>query len=584
MSSVGEIRKYTDTDGDGKADKREVLFTGFGTRDTHGMYNSFTLMPDGWVYACHGFSTTAKVKGKDGHEVEMQLGQHLPLPARRLAHRSLHARAGEPVRHGRRSRGSTSTRPTATRSRSRNSSPARTTTASASRTTASAIAPHVTRHDHGSTALCGLDVVRRRPVPEGVSRLHVPRQRGHQPHQLRQDRVEGRDAGGEGAAGFPGRARTRGSARRTSSSARTARCTSRTFTTRSSATTKSICSTRGRDKDRGRIWRIVWKGKEGKAPVAKFHRDDFTKATDAELIDDLFHPNLTVRFLAGHQLRLRSVEGKNPRDNVLLAKLETQPDRAASVLGWVAFIAQAGKDPPDLEAYELFVKYAKEPMNKVKPEWLTGHLVRALSSRANWGEGERKLLLDIFKSFDSIHQKRACIEAVIAHPHKYFVQPVLEVLHRCDPADTHLRFAARIALRNCLRDADAWPPYTDVLKLREGFDPVYAEMAIAIPNQKATEYLGSQLLAGKIPSSRFVASAEHIARYGTYEDWSAAIAYFTPGNDEAYTPAHGEALLAISHGLQARQADAIRKRETGSHSFQEPIDSLRGGSRSLQRR
>ena len=28
--SVGEIRKFTDTDGDGKADKMEVLFTGFG--------------------------------------------------------------------------------------------------------------------------------------------------------------------------------------------------------------------------------------------------------------------------------------------------------------------------------------------------------------------------------------------------------------------------------------------------------------------------------------------------------------------------------------------------------------------------
>ena len=31
-------------------------------------------------------------------------------------------------------------------------------------------APHVTRHDHGSTGLCGLVVVRRRPVPEGVPR------------------------------------------------------------------------------------------------------------------------------------------------------------------------------------------------------------------------------------------------------------------------------------------------------------------------------------------------------------------------------------------------------------------------------
>src|SRR5262245_39102853 len=64
VSSVGEIRKYTDTDGDGKADKSEVLFTGFEFVDTHGMTNSFTLMPDGWVYACHGFRNDSKVKGK----------------------------------------------------------------------------------------------------------------------------------------------------------------------------------------------------------------------------------------------------------------------------------------------------------------------------------------------------------------------------------------------------------------------------------------------------------------------------------------------------------------------------------------
>ena len=74
VSSTGEIRKYTDTNDDGKADKMEVLFSGFGFVDTHGMTNSFTLMPDGWVYACHGFRNDSKVKGKDGHEVVMNSG------------------------------------------------------------------------------------------------------------------------------------------------------------------------------------------------------------------------------------------------------------------------------------------------------------------------------------------------------------------------------------------------------------------------------------------------------------------------------------------------------------------------------
>ena len=74
VSECGSILKLTDTDGDGKADQREVLYTGFGFKDTHGMTNSFTPMPDGWIYATHGFANDSKVKGKDGHEVVMNSG------------------------------------------------------------------------------------------------------------------------------------------------------------------------------------------------------------------------------------------------------------------------------------------------------------------------------------------------------------------------------------------------------------------------------------------------------------------------------------------------------------------------------
>ncbi len=64
-----------------------------------------------------------------------------------------------------------------------------------------------------------------------------------------------------------------------------------------------------RDKDHGRVWRIVWKGKDGKARRRCTARISPT-ATDKELDDDLFHPNLMVRFLAGHQLRHRRFRGE----------------------------------------------------------------------------------------------------------------------------------------------------------------------------------------------------------------------------------------------------------------------------------
>src|SRR5205823_5441816 len=57
----------------------------------------------------------------------------------------------------------------------------------------------------------------------------------------------------------------------------------------------------GRDRERGRIWRVVYKGPDGKNPLAA-PRQDWTTATVAELVQDLAHPNLTVRFKATNQL------------------------------------------------------------------------------------------------------------------------------------------------------------------------------------------------------------------------------------------------------------------------------------------
>lgn len=46
-----------DTDGDGKADKTEILFTGWGTMDTHAVTSNLRWGPDGWVYGSVGYSS-----------------------------------------------------------------------------------------------------------------------------------------------------------------------------------------------------------------------------------------------------------------------------------------------------------------------------------------------------------------------------------------------------------------------------------------------------------------------------------------------------------------------------------------------
>ncbi|MFV2070921.1 MAG: PVC-type heme-binding CxxCH protein, partial [Pirellulales bacterium] len=73
--SIPNITFFRDTDGDGTCDKRQLLYGPFDcTRDTHGLNNSFRRGFDGWLYACHGFNNHSVVAGRDGHKVDMQSG------------------------------------------------------------------------------------------------------------------------------------------------------------------------------------------------------------------------------------------------------------------------------------------------------------------------------------------------------------------------------------------------------------------------------------------------------------------------------------------------------------------------------
>jgi putative heme-binding domain-containing protein len=72
--SIPNIWYFADTDGDGRCDLREVLFGPLGyERDTHGMCSSFRFR-DGWVYATHGFNNTSRLVAKDGGELRLHSG------------------------------------------------------------------------------------------------------------------------------------------------------------------------------------------------------------------------------------------------------------------------------------------------------------------------------------------------------------------------------------------------------------------------------------------------------------------------------------------------------------------------------
>jgi putative membrane-bound dehydrogenase-like protein len=67
-SASPEILSLQDLDGDGRADVRSVLFTGFGFGDTHAVVSNLRWGLDGWIYATQGYSGNAStdIRSADG--------------------------------------------------------------------------------------------------------------------------------------------------------------------------------------------------------------------------------------------------------------------------------------------------------------------------------------------------------------------------------------------------------------------------------------------------------------------------------------------------------------------------------------
>lgn len=64
-----EILFLDDTDGDGRADRREVVLSGFGIQDSHLMPHRFVRAPGNWILVAQGAFNSSRVRTKDGEEV-----------------------------------------------------------------------------------------------------------------------------------------------------------------------------------------------------------------------------------------------------------------------------------------------------------------------------------------------------------------------------------------------------------------------------------------------------------------------------------------------------------------------------------
>ncbi len=429
--SIPHIWRLRDTNGDGKADKREKLFGPMGyDRDTHGLNNAFRRGFDGWLYACHGFSNNTTVTGADGHTVKMSSGNtyRMRLDGSRIEQYTW----GQVNPFGMviDERGNIFTADC-------HSKPIYQLLRGAYYPSFGkphdglGFVPPMMEHGHGSTAIAGVAVYDAPNFPEEyrgnlftgnvmTSRVNRDSLVYHGSTILAHEepdfltttdpwfRPVDVQLGPDGALYVAD------------------------FYNRIIGHYEVALDHPGRDRDSGRIWRIVYTGKDAQSAESL---QNLAEATTEELIATLGDDNLTRRMLAMNILadERSSADEQQLRSHYRASKAAQVRSRLLWILHRRGMVRE-----DDLQS-------AAADLPEVRL-----HAMKVLSEIGEWTEPLRTLALAGLNDGDPFVQ-RAAADALGQHPHARHIQPLLELLPKIPGQDNHLRHVVRMALRNQLR-------------------------------------------------------------------------------------------------------------------------------------
>ena len=512
--SIPNIWLFEDTDGDGVADKKEILYGPFDfSRDTHGNQASFRRGDDGWIYATHGFNNQSRVKGRDGHEIFLPSGNiyRFRLDGSRLEHWT----------HGQVNPFGLCFDPLGNLySADCHSSPIYQLLRAGSYPSFGrphdglGFSPVTIQHSHGSTAIAGIVYLSDPSWPAeyqgnifigNVMTSRINRDRiewrgsttvGHElPDFLRTDdpwfRPVDLQFGPDGALWVAD------------------------FYNRIIGHYEVPLSHPGRDRDRGRLWRIVYKGANasgagrGRAGVLP----NFTEMKSGALVGELQSQNPVRRSLALNELAARPAA--ETRD---LVKQAAQgewhfihgADRPGLMTGalWLSERNAALDDTTLLGALQDRDLAVRVHALRV----LTDRGLRAAAGAQNVAVNDslRAAALAALKSPDGMVQ-RAAADALAANPAAENLVPLLQLQLTAPAPDTHLAHVARIALREQLRVAGAFAKISTTLP--EGESRALASIAVGVTNADASAYLLGHVQAYAEPRETLSRYAQHISRY-----------------------------------------------------------------------
>lgn len=503
--SIPNVYRLGDTDGDGKADRREVLLSKYGSNDTHGLTGEFMMGFDGWIYACHGFANQSTVKGKgtgpihmssgntyrfkpDGSRLEhFAHGQVNPFglafdPLGNLYSCDCHSRPIYQLLKG-------AYYPSFGRPHD-----------------GLGYGPEMLAHDHGSTAIAGISYYADDRYPEAfrdnivignvvTNRINRDRLERHgstykaiaMPDFVTCDdpwfRPVDIKLGPDGALYVAD------------------------FYNRIIGHYEVPLDHPGRDRFRGRIWRIVYRGPKGDMPIPAM--PDFTRMKVNQLAETLDSPNLTARLFATHLLVERGGDKGMEAARRLAAK-GTARQRAHAL--WVLERTEALDEQVLLQAAT-----DSEPLVRV-------HAMRILAEHKPWTDAMHLAALARLRDNDAFVQ-RAAAEALAAHPSSQNLKALLALLEATPAADDHLVHATRMALRDHLTPT-VWK---DVNKVNwtEKEHRALAEVCPGLRSRESAvflmDYVKRENGEGLAALPRF---AHHIARHGPAEFGNEVLALF----------------------------------------------------------
>lgn len=499
--SIPYLYRLTDTDGDGKADKKEELYGIFGARDTHGMVNSLTLGLDGWVYACHGFANESVVKGKNGQELRMHSGNTFRFRPDGSAVESWTRGQVNPFGMAVDDQFNLYTADCHSRPMTQLLRGAYYDSFGKPHD-GLGYGPNMIGHNHGSTGLSGLVYYASDQFPKeyygrmfvgncvtNTVNMDVLQFFGSTPKAIEQpDFIRSSDLwfrpvyltlGPDGAlyvADFYN-------------------CIIGHY--------EVPLTHPRRDRERGRIWRVIWRGTEAtKTTPPSIPRGDYTQASIDDLIADLASPRLAVRMLATHQLMHRGgAEAKSKLKDP--QRLTTETQRAHAL--WI------------LEALGALTEEEIDSALQSSSALQRGWAVRLLSERRHVAEKHRQAVAQRLHDADPWVVREAALASSRQPAVFHCRREIFLALKKTPAEDTHLRHALRMALRDQFRDPQAWHGVETQLATDIAARDALLDIVLGLNSIEMASFVVREMQQRSLPANRLPEWVRHAARYADAE-------------------------------------------------------------------